>query len=122
MKSNNNLEKLRVLFIEDDKVDQMAITRFIKKNNIAYDYKIAGSISEAKTILDSNNFDIIVSDYYLGDGTTFDIFDLDLKIPIIMVTGTGDEEIAVKAMKGGYFHEQFKSYQEYQKPQLARSI
>ena len=29
---------------------------------------------------------------------------------------------AVKAMKGGYFHEQFKSYQEYQKPQLARSI
>ena len=29
---------------------------------------------------------------------------------------------AVKAMKGGYFHEQFKSYQEYQKPQLAHSV
>jgi succinoglycan biosynthesis transport protein ExoP len=29
---------------------------------------------------------------------------------------------AVRAMKGGYFHEQFKSYQEYQKLQLARSI
>ena len=28
---------------------------------------------------------------------------------------------AVKAMKGGYFTEQFKSYQEYQKPQLAHS-
>jgi len=29
---------------------------------------------------------------------------------------------AVKAMKGGYFEEQFKSYQEYQKPRLAHSI
>jgi len=29
---------------------------------------------------------------------------------------------AVKAMKGGYFHEQFKSYQKYQKLQLARSV
>ena len=30
--------------------------------------------------------------------------------------------LAVKAMKGGYFQEQFKSYQEYQKLQLARTI
>ncbi|MBA7684242.1 Tyrosine-protein kinase YwqD [subsurface metagenome] len=29
---------------------------------------------------------------------------------------------AVRAMKGGYFHEQFKSYQKYQKLQLARSV
>jgi len=29
---------------------------------------------------------------------------------------------AVKAMKGGYFQEQFKSYEEYQKLQLARAI
>ena len=29
---------------------------------------------------------------------------------------------AVKAMKGGYFQEQFRSYQEYQKLQLARSV
>ena len=29
---------------------------------------------------------------------------------------------AVRAMKGGYFHEQFRSYLEYQKLQLAHSI
>ena len=29
--------------------------------------------------------------------------------------------IAVRSMKGGYFQEQFKSYQEYQKPQLVDS-
>jgi receptor protein-tyrosine kinase len=30
--------------------------------------------------------------------------------------------LGVKAMKGGYFQEQFKSYKEYQKLQLASSI
>jgi len=30
--------------------------------------------------------------------------------------------LGVRAMKGGYFHEQFRSYQEYQKLQLAGSI
>jgi capsular exopolysaccharide synthesis family protein len=30
--------------------------------------------------------------------------------------------LAVRAMKGGYFHEQFRSYQEYQQLQLAHSI
>ena len=30
--------------------------------------------------------------------------------------------LAVKAMKGGYYSEQFKSYQEYQKSQLAHSV
>jgi Mrp family chromosome partitioning ATPase len=30
--------------------------------------------------------------------------------------------LGVRTMKGGYFQEQFKSYQEYQKLQLAHSI
>ncbi len=30
--------------------------------------------------------------------------------------------VAVKTLKGGYFQEQFRSYQEYQKLQLAHSI
>ena len=29
---------------------------------------------------------------------------------------------AVRAMKGGYFREQFKSYQKYQQIQLAKSV
>ena len=41
----------------------------------------------------------------------------DVNAPVI-----GCVLFAVKAMKGGYFREQFKFYQEYQKLQLARSI
>lgn len=35
---------------------------------------------------------------------------------------TGCVLFNVKALKGGYFHEQFKSYQQYQKLQLAHSV
>jgi len=39
----------------------------------------------------------------------------------VKATIVGCVLLAVKALKGGYFHEQFRSYREYQKPQLARA-
>ena len=97
------MKKHKVLVIEDDEVDQMAFRRFVKENNNPYDYTIAGSVAEAKTAFDSGRFDLVISDYLLGDGTAFDIFDLKIDVPIIVTTGSGDEEIAVKAMKAGAF-------------------
>jgi PAS domain S-box-containing protein len=93
----------KVLIIEDGKVDQMAFQRFFKENDIPYDYTIVGSVAEAKTIFASKKFDILIADYLLGDGTAFDIFDLEIDAPIIVVTGSGSEEIAVKAMKAGAY-------------------
>jgi PAS domain S-box-containing protein len=93
----------RVLIIEDDKVDQMAFKRFIKEEDLPYDYTIVGSVLDAREILDSKKFDIIITDYLLSDGTAFDILDFKLDIPIIFVTGAGDEKIAVKAMKRGAY-------------------
>ena len=93
----------KILIIEDDKVDQMAFQRFFKENKTPYAYTIASSVAEAKNILASNKFDVIISDYLLGDGTAFDIFDLKVDAPIIVITGSGDEAVAVKAMKAGAY-------------------
>ncbi|MGE5445847.1 MAG: ATP-binding protein [Ignavibacteriales bacterium] len=94
---------IRILLVEDDKIDQMAFKRLVKDESLSYDYDIAGSVSEAREILDPQRFDIAIMDYSLGDGTAFDIFDLVKDIPIIVVTGRGDEGIAVKAMKAGAY-------------------
>ena len=94
-------DRIRLLLVEDDKVDQMAFERFARGENLPYDYTIAGSIAEAKEILKSISFDVIIADYMLGDGTSFELFDLFKDLPVIVTTGTGDEEIAVKAMKSG---------------------
>jgi hypothetical protein len=44
--------KYKVLFIEDNQLDQMAFKRFVGKNDIPYDCKIASSVSEALQALD----------------------------------------------------------------------
>ena len=96
-------ERYKVLLIEDDRVDQEAFLRFVKDEELPYDCTVAGSVSEANSILDTDTFDIAIVDYLLGDGTAFDIFDSMKDIPVIIATGAGDEEIAVRAMKAGAF-------------------
>lgn len=91
----------KVLFIEDDIIDRMSIERYLKSEKIPYDFKVVASLNEAKKTLAEDKFDIIVCDFMLGDGTAFDILKMDLDIPVIIATGTGSEEIAVKAMKEG---------------------
>ncbi|MGE5444575.1 MAG: diguanylate cyclase [Ignavibacteriales bacterium] len=93
--------KHRVLVIEDDKVDRMAFERFVKDENPPYDYAMIGSISEVKKILEFKRFDVVITDYMLGDGTAFDIFGLIKDTPIIIITGSGNEKVAVEAMKAG---------------------
>jgi DNA-binding NtrC family response regulator len=95
--------KVRVLLIEDDKIDQKAFERMVKKENLPYDCRIAGSISQAKRILGTNeHFDAIIMDFRLSDGCAFDILGTYLiEPPVIFVTGAGDEETAVKALKSG---------------------
>jgi two-component system phosphate regulon sensor histidine kinase PhoR len=95
--------KYKVLLIEDDKLDQMTFERRIEEQGLAYDYKIAGSFSEAKNILSLDKFDIVIVDYFLGDGTAFDVLGLIEDTPVIFATGAGDEEIAIKAMKAGAY-------------------
>ena len=65
--------KQRILLIENNRIDQMAFERFVRKENIPYEYSIAGSVLEAKKSLDTENFDGIFTDYDLGDGNAFDV-------------------------------------------------
>lgn len=94
-------ERYRILLVEDDELDQMAFKRLVEGENLQYDYKIAGSASDAQNILKCEQFDVIICDYLLGDGTGFDILDSVGNTPFILVTGTGDEEVAVKAWRAG---------------------
>jgi two-component system phosphate regulon sensor histidine kinase PhoR len=87
--------------VEDDRLDQMAFKRLVKEENLLYDYTIAGSVAQAKQILDTQKFDLVFVDYLLGDGTAFDLLDSIVDTPTVFATGTGSEELAVKAMKSG---------------------
>ncbi len=106
----NNI--IKVLFVEDNRFDQMAFERLVKQDGLPYDYEIAKSIAEARSQLKTRKFDIVITDYYLGDGTGFDIFNLLEDTPVIFVTGAGDEEIAIKAIKEGAYHYLIKDLEQ----------
>jgi len=94
--------RIRLLLVEDDLSDQIGFKRFVKKQNLPYDYKISSSVSEAIQDLKNNQFDIIIADHALGDGTAFDLFEyIPSFTPIIFVTGNGNEDVAVSALKNG---------------------
>ncbi len=93
--------KKTILLVDDDPIDRMAFERHVKKNGFPYHYQMAGSVQEAREILSTQEFDAMVLDYMLGDGTAFDLINMGGRAAIIVVTGLGDEKIAVAAMKAG---------------------
>ena len=94
---------IRLLLVEDDKVDQIAFERLVKAKCLNYAYTTAGSKTEAREVVACKTFDIVIADYILGDGTVFDLFDHFKGLPVIVTTGAGNEEVAVAAMKKGAY-------------------
>ena len=95
--------KFKILLVEDNKLDQMAFKRMVDAKGLDYDYMIAGSVAEAREILNTRRFDAVISDYSLGDGTAFDVLAMVKNAPVILVTGAGDEEVATKAWREGAY-------------------
>ncbi len=98
-----NTKQYKVLMIENDEIDQKAFERFVLHETLPYAYTIADSVKQAKALLYSNKFDIVLTDHNLGDGTSFDIFDSIKDTPFVVITGAGDAEILVTAMKAGAY-------------------
>jgi PAS domain S-box-containing protein len=93
--------KIRLLLVEDDPVDQMAFKRLVSIEKLPYEFQVAGSVLEAGNLIASHVFDVVIADYLLGDGTLFDLMDRFADVPVIVTTGAGNEETAVRAMKAG---------------------
>lgn len=94
-------DPISILFIEDDIVDQMAFTALVQSEKLPYQVQIAGSISEARQLLKSCVFDLVITDYQLRDGTSFELFDILGSKLVIFATGAGDEETAAEALHLG---------------------
>lgn len=94
-------KRLRVLFVEDDSVDRMAFERFVRDEGLPFDCKLVDSVAAAKAALSAARFDVVIADYMLGDGTAFDVLAATRAVPVIFVTGSGNEEVAVRALKAG---------------------
>lgn len=95
-------DRIRVLVVEDDELDRIAFDRFVCKESLPFDCMYAESVEQARDLLTGSNFDVVMLDYVLGNNTALELFDgLDDETAVVIVTGAGNQEIAVQAMKAG---------------------
>jgi|GEM_PF-2944290 len=83
---------MRLLYIENNLIDRKAFKRITRKVE-GCECKIVSSLSEAKTILQANVIDVILSDLFLGDVTAIDVKKAYPNIPLIAVSGTHNPKI-----------------------------
>jgi PAS domain S-box-containing protein len=98
-------KKLQILVVEDDAIDRMTIKRELKSSGIVHDLYFAEDHETGKQATDGKEYDCIFLDYNLPGGSGLELLKTirgaGNQSPIIIVTGQGDEKIAVEVMKNG---------------------
>ena len=97
---------LQVLIVDDDVVDRQVVRRGLAKTaGYSIEFSEASTFAEAVSVLKRQSFDCVFLDFRLpgGDGLQVlrEVREFGVRAPIIMLTGQGDEQLAVELMKAG---------------------
>jgi len=96
---------MNILLLEDNTTDADLCRRFLITSIPHCKVEIAETLKKAMEILAKSDFDIAVLDMKLPDGSGMDML-MNIRqsgknIPVIILTGSGNEEIATAALKAG---------------------
>jgi PAS domain S-box-containing protein len=97
--------KIRILHIDDNIHDRILVKDVLMKENRGFEVIEADNREKFEEYLEKEHFDLVLSDFnILGfDGLQVlkTVKEKRPELPVIIVTGTGSEEIAIQAMKMG---------------------
>jgi PAS domain S-box-containing protein len=96
----------KILLLEDNPLDADLVYRGIKTKWPAVEMIVVNRLAEARQILTKDSsIELAIFDLGLPDGNGLDLLSelraSDNQIPIIILTGSGSEEIAIAALKAG---------------------
>lgn len=101
MKNNINL-----LIVDDDRFILRSMTRMLRRFEALKIFEAENS-SSVFDVTGNNEIDCILMDFYMEGITGLELMqmlaDKQITIPVIMLTGQGDEELATAIMKAGAF-------------------
>ncbi|NVO21700.1 MAG: response regulator [Bacteroidetes bacterium] len=96
---------IRILFVEDVSTDMELAIRELKKENVNFISNRVETASELMTQLKGFKPDVVISDYSMPSFTGLEALDITLKhspgVPVILFTGSINEETAVSCIKAG---------------------
>lgn len=104
-------DRLTLLLVDDDSTDLMTVRRILRQVDLDVEILEAGSLSAANDLLAGNKIDCLILDYRLAGEVGLELVQNIRQheqtlsetggLPIVILTGRGDEKIAVDAMKAG---------------------
>ncbi len=97
---------LNILIVEDDRVDRMALIRALSRSSLgAVNTRQTTSLAEALASLQEARPDVVLLDLGLPDSSGLEslssLTPWTEEIPVVILTGHGDEETALGAMQKG---------------------
>src|SRR5688500_16331638 len=98
-------EGLRLIVLDDDEVDRLALRRCLEQSGIAASLEETASAAELLERLDPSAYDCLLLDYHVPGVDSAELLVQAHRIapglPVVMMTGRGDQELAVELMKAG---------------------
>lgn len=95
----------RILLVEDDLTYSRIVKTFLEKNG--FTIQTAVKVKEAQQLFSNSQFDLIIADFRLPDGTGMELLQWSKshypQTQVILITHYSDIRIAIKAMKLGAF-------------------
>lgn len=96
---------VRLLVVDDDELDRMAVRRLLAQTGLRTELAEAVDGLQAAELLLAQPFDCVLLDVHLPalDGLTLlrRVQAMGVESPVVMLTGQGDEALAVDLMKAG---------------------
>lgn len=99
---------LKIFILDDNALDREACQRYLSRNSTQkYEFFESNSVEGALKRVEDVVPDCILLDYHLQDGNGIEFLNQLEKVggpkrfPVVMLTGTGSESIAVQVMKAG---------------------
>jgi len=99
------MDDIRVLYVEDNPADRELTLHHLRRSAPDMQLRAVGTGREALEVLRGDAFDLVLLDYRLPDVDGLqllrDVMSAAPNVPVVMVTGSGDHEVAVAALKAG---------------------
>jgi signal transduction histidine kinase len=98
---------IKVLLVEDDEVDRRLVERLLAKCSQPVEFAVesVGSMSAAAVSLGGRKYDLVLLDLGLPDSSGIEtvqkINEVNQRTPIVVLTGSDDEETGLLAIKSG---------------------
>lgn len=96
---------LRVLLVEDTEDDAVLLTRELRRSGFNPDITRVETAAQLHRMLEIRDWDVVISDHnmpgFSSEGVLRAVQESGLDVPVIIVSGTIGEAVAVSAMKTG---------------------